>query len=652
MAATSVGNLRINLTAFTGKFTTSMKKAGLTVGKFSSQITAANASMKTAGTATAVLSGIVTKAGIAMAAAWTLALGPLGKLLAAITLLGKTFGSAEGFTANLQESLAIMGDVSDKMRERMVKAAQEVAETTKFSMGEAAKAYFFLASAGLDVEQQIAALPAVARFAQAGMFDLSRATELATGAQSAIGLASKDAQKNLIGLVRVTDVLVKGNKLAKATVEQFSEALTNKAGAALRFLNKDIEEGVAILAAFADQNVKGSEAGTALDIVLRELTIKAAENADAWKEAGIAVFDTTGNMRNTADVIADLEKKLKGMNDVTKIQTLLQLGLQAKSISYIKTLIGMSDGIRDYEQILRGVGGTTEEVAEKQFTAWSRAFNKFKAILERFAIEVGAPLIVILSDMLAEMTAILRTLGPLITGLGQLITQWKKLQDLIPRGPEGGAIGKVFDALKVSVKATLNPLGSALDAIEKFRNATPSAIATKADGTLGIFDAVKGRMEELQKEARKTTEAVNNIFQGGMANAAGIFATAGTSIATQQIKEMKRLQELGKSIFDQTRTARERHDRQVQDLFQLRNLGIIGSDTLTRGLQAARRDLLDTAVPITGGGPQPALAKFSREAHSAIVGSQDAPALKEAREQTKLLEQIRDRVEPLDVVEL
>lgn len=625
MAATSVGNLRINLTAFTGKFTTAMKKAGATVGRFS---------------------GAVKKS----SAAVTNMIGPLAGVTSAVIALQKAFASAEGFTANLQESLAIMGDVSDDMRMRMVRAAQEVAETTKFSMGEAAKAFFFLASAGLNAEQQIAALPAVARFAQAGMFDLSRATDLLTDAQSALGLTTDDAQQNLKNMIRVSDALVGANTLANASVSEFSEALTNKAGAALKFLGIELEEGVAVLAAFADAGIKGSDAGTALDVVTRELTIKALQNAKAWKEAGIAVFDANLNMRDMADILADIEKKLSGMSAGTKTQTLLQLGLQAKSISFLKTLIGMSDRVDNYTERLLDLGGITEKVAEKQFTAWSRAFNKFKAILERFAIEVGAPMIVILSDMLDEMTNLLRSLGPLVTGLGQLITQFEKLRDLIPHGPEGGALGKVFDFLDRSFKATINPLGTAIDAIEKFRNVTPSAI--KADGTLGTFDAVKNKMEELQKEARKTTEAVNNIFLGGMANAAGIFATAGTSIATQQINEMKRLQDLGKRIFDQTRTARERHDKQVQDLMQLRNMGIIGSDTLTRGLRAARRDLLDTAIPITGGGPTPALAKFSREAHSAIVGSQDAPALKEAREQTRVLEQIRDKIEPLEVVEL
>ena len=104
------------------------------------------------------------------------------------------------FDAAMVKSTAIMGDVSDAMRNDMSAAAREVAKTTTFSAAQAAEAFFFLASAGLDAEQSIAALPKVAEFAQAGMFDMATATDLLTDAQSALGLSSDDAAENLENL--------------------------------------------------------------------------------------------------------------------------------------------------------------------------------------------------------------------------------------------------------------------------------------------------------------------------------------------------------------------------------------------------------------------------------------------------------------------
>jgi TP901 family phage tail tape measure protein len=209
------------------------------------------------------------------------------------------------FDAAMQKSVAIMGDVSDAMRKDMSDAAREVAKTTTFSAEQAAESYFFLASAGLSAEQSIAALPKVAAFAQAGMFDMARATDLLTDAQSALGLTSNDATENLENMTRISDVLVKANTLANASVSQFSEALTNKAGAALRVLGKDVEEGTAVLAFFADQGVKGAEAGEMLNIMLRDVTRAAAGNAKEFDKLGLSVLDSDGNLKNMADVVEE-----------------------------------------------------------------------------------------------------------------------------------------------------------------------------------------------------------------------------------------------------------------------------------------------------------------------------------------------------------
>src|SRR6056297_3369167 len=159
------------------------------------------------------------------------------------------------FDAKMTESVAIMGNVSDALREDLASAAREVAQQTAFSAEQAAESFYFLASAGLDAEQSIAALPQVAAFAQAGMFDMATATDLATDAQSALGLTSNDAAENLDNLTRVTDVFVKANTLENTTVEQLATALTTKAGNALKTVGKDIEEGAAALAVFADQGI-------------------------------------------------------------------------------------------------------------------------------------------------------------------------------------------------------------------------------------------------------------------------------------------------------------------------------------------------------------------------------------------------------------
>lgn len=383
-------------------------------------------------------------------------------LTAPIALLGvgavKAFSS---FDDAITQSVAIMDDSSRELRADMEATAREVAKTLVPSAKEAAESFFFLASAGLNAEQSIAALPRVAEFAQAGMFDMATATDLLTDAQSALGLTVDDTVQNMENMTRISDVLVKANTLANASVEQFSTALTREAGAALKSFNIDVEEGVAVLAAFADQGVKGEIAGTGLSRILRLMTTAAVKNADAYKELNVEVFDSQGNINNLADIIGDLENALGDMSDQQRTVALDMLGFKARVQGVILPLLGTSDAIREYEGELRNAAGTTADVADRQMASFANQMKLLKDTFIDAGIELGqnlAPImltftqsvILPLVDKLAALaewfgnlpppiqniivavTTLVAAAGPLLFIVGQLLIAFGALAPLLP----------------------------------------------------------------------------------------------------------------------------------------------------------------------------------------------------------------------------
>lgn len=380
------------------------------------------------------------------------------------------------FDQAMTESVAIMGDVSDTMRQDMADAAREVGKTTKFSASEAAESYFFLASAGMDAEQSIAALPQVAAFAQAGMFDMATATDLATDAQSALGLASDDAEENLANLTRVTDVFVKANTLANTSVEQVSEAMTNKAGAAMRALGMEIEEGTAVLAAFADQGVKGQMAGTQFAIVLRDLQTKALNNKQAFAEAGVSVFDAQGEFRNMADIVGDLEGLLGGMTDAQRKATLATLGFSDKSMGALTTLLGTSDAIREYQGELESASGVTQEVADNQMKSFSAKMGLVWSKIQDVGISIGKALVPALEIFAGWLDSNL----PAITG-------WF---DAVSSKFEG-----LFGTADDTMAGTAEAMFGAGEAVHGFDNAVKDALGMTEERLHG-YDVAVGDVSE------------------------------------------------------------------------------------------------------------------------------------------------------------
>ena len=309
-------------------------------------------------------------------------------LLAVGVAAAKALGEFRGYTAELQRSFAIQ-DLTTDQQARMSDAARDTAHEVLASNEEMAESFYFLASAGFDAEQQIAALPAVAKFAQAGNFGMALATDLLTDSQSALGLVVDDAVQNLENLKRVSDVLLGGNTLFNASSQQIAESVVGGVGAQARTLGMEVEELVAVLGVYADQGKKAAEGSTLLEIALRDLETKAIKNAQAFKDAEIEVHDSGGEFRLMEDIVSDLEASLSGLSDQARKTKLLELGFSDKSVKSLLLLLGTSSQIREYREALEDVAGTTDRVAAGSMTRLDAAANDTSKAWSDLKFEVG-----------------------------------------------------------------------------------------------------------------------------------------------------------------------------------------------------------------------------------------------------------------------
>ena len=474
--AFQAGAIVSQLTLDRSKFSAAMKQVTGEVKGFSGVIKQNSAQLK--------------KMGRQMAVGGAAIVGTIG-------LMVKAFAT---FDEAMVKSLAIMGDVSPAMRKAMAETAKQMSTESTFAAKELAEAYFFLASAGMTAEQSIAALPAVARFAQAGTFDLSLATDLLTDAQTAMGLSSEDTEVNLKNLVKVSDILVKANTLANATVQQFSEALTNRAAPALRAVRKSMEEGVAVLAAYADQGIKGRKAGMQLGMMLNALDIAARDNKKEWEKHGLALFDAQGEMRHMADLIADVEVLLGDMSTEQRGVTLAELGFTAETKNSILALMGMSESIRQYSKDLKVAGGITKEVSDKQLKAFNAQITMLKNTVIKGAIAIGARLAPMIEELtkkiknvVARVTAwieehpkLTEWIGKLALAVGTLLIVLGPLVMMLP----GLAVG--FGLVKVAVLTLAGPVGIAAAALVGIALAIKDIIKTHKEAIKAMGDMAMG----------------------------------------------------------------------------------------------------------------------------------------------------------------
>jgi len=461
--------------------------AGAIVTNFTAGVKDFKAGIKTAKEELSGLAKSVSKTGTKLKSAGSTMTKNITAPLVAIGAAAGKFGIE--FENSMTQSLSIMGDVSKKMQTQMENTAREVALSTDKSAKEAADSYYYLASAGMDAAEAMEALPKVAEFATAGNFDMATATDLLTDAQSALGLAAEDTAEHMENMQRVSDVLTQAQNMANASTQQFSEAMTNQAGAALKATGKDIEEGTALLAVFADMGIKGSEAGNMLSRTLTYLTDAQNKNKGMWEEHNVSIYDSEGNMKHIADIIEMLENKLSGMSDQQKATTLKQLGFNAETQRTINLLMGTSEQVRQYETELRNAGGATKDIANKQMKSMQKRLGLLKDGLIDAALSIYDMLEPAISNVLLPIfQALVGGIRKVAGWLGNLPEPIQAIIGVI--GMLAAAIGPVLVVVG-TIMTTIAPLiptitavGSAIMAL----GAGPLvAIVAAVIGVIAIF---------------------------------------------------------------------------------------------------------------------------------------------------------------------
>lgn len=262
-------------------------------------------------------------------------------------------GSA--FEASMSEVQAISGATSAEL-EKMSAKAKQLGSTSRFSATEVSQAFKYMSLAGWDVSQSISAVDGVIQLAAASGMDLAAASDMVTDYLSAFGMEADQA-------TYMADMLAYAQAHSNTTAEMLGEAYKNCA-ANLNASGQDIETTTALLEGMANQGKKGSEAGTQLAAIMRDLTAKMDEGAIQIGETSVAVMDAQGNFRDLTDIITDVDAATEGMGDAQKAAALAST-FTSDSITGLNLILNEGiDKIAGYEEELRNSSGAASDMAD------------------------------------------------------------------------------------------------------------------------------------------------------------------------------------------------------------------------------------------------------------------------------------------------
>lgn len=278
----------------------------------------------------------------------TAAVGGIKDAASAVVEIGSAFETS------MSKVSALSGATGDDLA-ALESKARELGSTTTFSASQAADALGYMALAGWDTQAMLAGVGPVLSLAQAGELDLAAASDLVTDYLSAFNMTAEDTG-------RMVDVLAYAQANANTTVDGLGQAFKNCA-ANCNAAGMDVETTSAAIAMMANQGLKGSEAGTALNAVMRDMTQRMEDGSIKIGDATVAVMDAQGNYRDFADILADVEAATDGMGDAEKAAA-LQSTFTADSIKGLNLMLNAGAGeLSSFRDDLYGCAGAAEDAA-------------------------------------------------------------------------------------------------------------------------------------------------------------------------------------------------------------------------------------------------------------------------------------------------
>jgi len=269
----------------------------------------------------------------------------------ALAFAGLTTAAAvvgKGFEFEMMKTATVAQAFGGEL-DSLVGKARELGKTTAFTAKQAAAGMYDLASAGLNVNEILAATEHSMKLAGATGTQMAQATHLVASSMRQFGLDADETR-------RIVDTYAAAITGSLFTMEKLTEAMrfAGTTGAALGW---EIEETTAAAAAFIDLGLQGSMAGTNLRMSMIMLSKQSPKTIKALAQLGLQFEDINPRTHNFGEILETIAKtsiKAKQAVEIFGARSglnMLRLIDQAREGSLV-----FADFVQELKDAQKGVG--------------------------------------------------------------------------------------------------------------------------------------------------------------------------------------------------------------------------------------------------------------------------------------------------------
>ncbi len=378
----ATNELKILLTGDASRLSSSLKSASSKLKSFGSKISSVGASMQRFALPLAVAGGAAIKMAVDFDKSMT----------------------------QIKTLVGVAGDEVDKMGEQVKKLASQAG----ISSNEAAKALFYITSAGLRGAEAMDVLNASLKASAVGLGDTATVADLATSAMNAYG-------SNVLSATGATDVLVAAVREGKLESSELSAVMGQILPTASNMGVKFYEVGAAF-AAMSRTGTNASQAATQLNGILMAIMKPTTASANAMQLLGLSS--------------AGLRKQIKEDGLLSVLQTLKEASDKNSTafeqvFGNVRALKGVLDltgaGAEQAAEIFNRMANTvgmTDGAFEKLQESASFKLQKSLVELKNLFTDLGGTLLSTLLPVFQKIAGVLKGVFTWFSGLSDKTKTW------------------------------------------------------------------------------------------------------------------------------------------------------------------------------------------------------------------------------------
>lgn len=431
-------------------------------------------------------------------------------------------------------AVGAVSEASGKQLDMLRTAALAAGKATVFSATQAAQAEEELAKAGMSTNDILrGGLIGAMGLASAGGIGLAEAATTTATALNIFGLSGDKAG-------HAADLLAAAANKSATDVHELSYALS-QGGLVAKQANLSLDDTVGVLAAFASQGLRGSDAGTSLKTMFLQLEGPSKIAAGAMKEYGLNVYDAQGKMMAVTAIAQQLQDKFGGLSEAERNAAFAQIfgndAVRAANVLYTqgaKGIQGWIDKVNDQ--------GAAADSAAKRMDNLAGDVENLKGTLETLFITSGEGASGGLRSLTQGANRILQSFmalpgpvqttgvaiagvtgGALLLGAGMLKAR-QKIQEMQTTLTEMGPIGAKTSTVLGKVTGVVGKLTLAIAALQVASAAMGSDVTPKVSATEAALSKFAGT-------GTKTGEALSHLSYDLGTLGSGGFAKFGNGVA-------------------------------------------------------------------------------------------------------------------------